>query len=249
MNSPHCHISFQGITSLKYHIDNRVCDNKKTVEFETINDFINFKNSNYINFKQLHGSKTTKNGHQIIFYCTNFNKNASLATHRAPSLKKFYETNMSKCNGKLTTTYLNDSSVKLKITPCTNIFHLNRRTLGDNERNFILNNLRIGMETIQIRAEFLKKYKKYVSRYEINNLKYANHISMEYRTNRNDIISTRNLLDLLEKEHSVFSNIYSVVNMEDIIIILQFSHQKAMAKNFTGILCIDSTHGVSKYLD
>ena len=100
---------------------------------------------------------------------------------------------------------------------------------------------------IQIRHHFIRNFKRNVSRYEINNLKYKNRIFLEYQTNKNDLLSTKNLLFSLSKSNKIYSNIESIQKIEDLVAIVQFNYQQSMIQGNQGVICIDSTHSLSKY--
>ena len=188
-----------------------------------------------------------KNGYVATFYCRNFFKKKSIARHRTVSLKKFYEWKIPNCSGKIIANFLKNGTVEARITPCTNIQHINRKILTGEEKSFIVDKLQSGMSMIQIRHHFIRNFKRNVSRYEINNLKYKNRIFLEYQTNKNDLLSTKNLLFSLSKSNKIYSNIESIQKIEDLVAIVQFNYQQSMIQGNQGVICIDSTHSLSKY--
>ena len=230
------------------HISQRVCLNVKVYEFETKEEFNIFRMQNFLNFKQIKGSKITKTGYSMTYYCADYFNKPSQAKLRCPSYSKFIKSNIKKCSGKLTALYCHDGSVKCSLYPCTNTNHIMRKKLSESEINYIIEKLKCGMSFTQIRSAFVKDFSRNLSRYDVNNLKYRNKISFEFRTNRNDLISTRNILNLLKKQHHIYSNVDSIQEIDNLIIVIQFIHQKSIVEHSAGILCIDSTHGLSKYL-
>lgn len=241
-----CLRTFTRNSSLKYHISRNVCSDIKILEFDTIEEFNSYRSTKFENFRQIKGSKTLKDGHCITLYCIGYFNRPTLARLRAPSLNKFLKSHLQRCKGKLNIHYLSDGSIRCSVFKCTNITHLARKKLDVNEKKFIIEKLNCGMTFNNIRTSFVTKYSKNISRYDVNNIKYRNKISLAFFTNKNDLLSTKNLLNSLAKSHNIHSNIDVIDSLEKLICIIQFKHQKSIIELNTGVLCIDSTHGLSK---
>ena len=93
------------------------------------------------------------------------------------------------------------------------------------------------------KLQFFKKYKKIINRHQINNLMYKMRINREFITNKNDIVSSANLIKKYTHYGKCFSNIDLISSINEIIIIFQHNNQHLILKNSkTNILCFDSTH-------
>lgn len=179
-------------------------------------------------------------------YCKDYNNQPSSARLRAPSVNKFARTFTNKCDGKLKIHFFADGTVKCFVYGCTNTKHSSINKLEDVEKSYIIEKLKLRMNFTQIRSAFINRFSKNISRYQVNNIKYRNQISFEFFTNKNDLVSTRNIIDTLQKCHNIHSNLHSIQKLEDIILVMQFNHQKKMLDYNTGVFCIDSTHGITK---
>ena len=171
----------------------------------------------------------------------------SNAKMRMPSIYKFHRDRSARCNGRIVSHVSNDGSVEASFFSCTIHEHLVKKSLTLDQKNYIKEKLELGMDCTQVRANFSKQYYQWISRHQINNIKYQFKIFYEYRTNSSDLISTRNLIQNLEQIHRVDSNINQISALEELVLVIQFSQQKNILDKNSKILSIDSTHSITKY--
>ena len=165
---------------------------------------------------------------------------------RAPTMRQFLLNNSHKCKGKMNVSLYNNGKVNVKHTQCTKFDHIRLIRLSVPQKEFIIQKLNERILFPQIRNLFFDKFGTSISRHSINYLKNSLKIHMNYKTNKIDLVSSTNIRKKLINQAKIYSNLSIVNDIKKAIITFQFKSQQIILNQSKKILCIDSTHNITK---
>ena len=231
-----CESEFSRKIDLKVHF--LKCAPKVCLSFPTEKMFEKWKKSNVPStFKKTTGNYNNQNLSAEYYHCNNRRLARNINNKHSLSWSQFQRTLLPRsCKGSLTVKKL-PNSINVDFVKCCHIPHPSKTTLKIETAKFIREKLRDGVSSRTLRLNFMKKTGSLISKHHINNIREREKINMDWKYDKNDQISTIQLLEKIQCWH----NLESVTKLEDSVII--FRAAKLIDPD---ILLLDSTHKITK---